>query len=410
MPLLCPDYAADGIERAVDGRVDGRIVRLAGFRVPFDREDRWVPAARFRAAAAHVPDFDLVHIQTPFAAHRAGVDLARRRGVPVVETYHTYFEHYFEHYLPFLPAGLCRRIARRLTRKAARELDRMVVPSTAMRDALAAYGVTTPMSVIPTGIRPGSMGAGDGTRFRARHAIAADRPVLVHVGRIGHEKNLLFLLQAFERVVRALPAALMVVAGEGPARSELQRVASALGLDGHLLWLGYLDRERELADCYRGGDAFVFTSKTETQGLVLLEAMTLGVPVVALAEMGTSDLLLERRGALVAESDRRRLRRQVPRGAPRPRPARPPRRGRPARRRRLVGRADGRPPRRVSTSRCSRSSVRAGNLGAPRRPWTEGRKPDRRPPRRRVADPARGALRRGGTRLRRGRARGRPRG
>lgn len=281
-------------------------MRLAGFRVPFDPEDRWVPARRFRAATAHAPDFDhldLIHIQTPFAAHRAGVDLARRRGVPVVETYHTYFEHYFEHYLPFLPASVCRRLARRLTLRAARELDRMVVPSTAMRDALGEYGVTTPMSVIPTGIRPDAMGVGDGARFRARHAIASDRPVLVHVGRIGHEKNLLFLLRAFAQVVRALPTALLVIAGEGPARAELQRAASALGLDGHLLWLGYLDRERELADCYCGGDAFVFTSKTETQGLVLLEAMALGVPVVALAEMGTRDLLLERRGARVAEEN-----------------------------------------------------------------------------------------------------------
>ncbi len=328
--------------------------------------------------------------------------------MPVVETYHTYFEHYFEHYLPFLPAGLCRRIARRLTRKAARELDRMVVPSTAMRDALGAYGVTTPMSVIPTGIRPGSMGVGDGARFRARHAIAADRPVLVHVGRIGHEKNLLFLLQAFERVVRALPSALLVVAGEGPARAELQRAASALGLDGHLLWLGYLDRERELADCYRGGDAFVFTSKTETQGLVLLEAMALGVPVVALAEMGTRDLLLERRGALVAEERRRRLRRQVPGGAARSRPARPPRRGRPARRRRLVGRTNGRAPRGPLRRDARRRLTSFPGISVLReRPWTGDRKPGRRPPPRRVAGPARGALRHGGTRLRRAPARDR---
>ena len=179
----------------------------------------------------------------------------------------------------------------------------MVVPSTAMRAALLEYGVTTPMTVVPTGIRRDAMGAGDGARFRARHAIATDRPVLVHVGRIGHEKNLRFLLRAFELVVRKLPSALLVVAGEGPARAELRRLAGALGLDGNLLWLGYLDRERELADCYRGGDAFVFASKTETQGLVLLEAMALGIPVVALAEMGTRDLLCERRGALVAEND-----------------------------------------------------------------------------------------------------------
>ncbi len=302
MPLLCPGYA-NHKEAGVARPAGEGLVRLDGFRVPFDPEDRWVPARRFRAAESRLPAFDLVHIQTPFAAHRAGVDLARRRGIPVVETYHTYFEHYFEHYLPFLPASLCRRLARRLTLKASRELDRMVVPSTAMRDALLAYGVATPMTVLPTGIRPETLGVGDGARFRRRHAIAGDRPVLVHVGRIGHEKNLLFLLRAFARVVREQPAALLVVAGEGPARFELQRQATGLGLDGKLLWLGYLDRERELADCYCAGDAFVFTSKTETQGLVLLEAMALGVPVVALAEMGTNDLLLERRGALVAADD-----------------------------------------------------------------------------------------------------------
>ena len=179
----------------------------------------------------------------------------------------------------------------------------MVVPSTAMASALAAYGVSTPMTVLPTGIRLDSLAGGDGAAFRAHHGIAADRPVLVHIGRIGHEKNLRFLLQAFARVVRELPEALLIIAGEGPARAELERFARASGLDGHLLWLGYLDRERELAGCYRAGDAFVFTSKTETQGLVLLEAMALGVPVVALAEMGTRDLLVEQRGARVAADD-----------------------------------------------------------------------------------------------------------
>ena len=113
VPLLCPGYSGRG-EAGIARPAEARLVRLDGFRVPFDPEDRWVPARRFRAAESRLPAFDLVHVQTPFAAHRAGVDLARRRGVPVVETYHTYFEHYFEHYLPFLPAGLCRRLARRL--------------------------------------------------------------------------------------------------------------------------------------------------------------------------------------------------------------------------------------------------------------------------------------------------------
>ncbi|MEO8275229.1 MAG: glycosyltransferase [Thermoanaerobaculia bacterium] len=299
VPLLCPGYSiADAPEaRSIS---DPAITRLRGRKVPFDPEDRWVSPRRFLEAERLYLQVDLVHIQTPFAAHRAGIAIARRRGIPVVETYHTYFEHYFEHYLPFLPARVCRLIARRLTRKAAAEVDALVVPSTAMRDALTNYGVKTAMQVLPTGFRGGDLGAGEGRRFREKHGIAPDRPVLVHIGRIGHEKNLRFLLSAFARVRRDMPAALLVVAGEGPARRELEREARELGIAGSLLWLGYLDRATELADCYCAGDAFVFTSKTETQGLVLLEALALGVPVVAIAEMGTTDLLREGRGALVA--------------------------------------------------------------------------------------------------------------
>ncbi len=299
--LLAPAYDTPVGDDSDVHRIPGRSVRR-------DPEDRFM---RRRAIRSITPELarwqpDLVHVHTPFVAHYAGLEIARSLGIPLAVTYHTYFEHYFEHYLPFVPAALCQRIARRLTCRAARELNHMVVPSTAMRGALAAYGVTTPMTVLPTGIRIDALGepaVADGAAFRARHGIAADRPVLVHIGRIGHEKNLRFLLQAFERVVRALPQALLIVAGEGPARAELERLTSERGLATNLLWLGYLDRERELAGCYRAGDAFVFTSKTETQGLVLLEAMALGVPVVALAEMGTRDLLADRRGALVADDD-----------------------------------------------------------------------------------------------------------
>ncbi len=96
---------------------------------------------------------------------------------------------------------------------------------------------------------------------------------------------------------------LLVIAGEGPARPGLERLAQRLGVAGNLLFLGYLDRNGPLEDCYRAGDAFVFASRTETQGLVLLEAMALGVPVVALAIMGTKEVLGAGRGSLIAEDD-----------------------------------------------------------------------------------------------------------
>ncbi|MEZ5313768.1 MAG: glycosyltransferase [Thermoanaerobaculia bacterium] len=296
VPLVAPRYGGG------DEGDDDAVVRVDGFRVPFDPEDRFVPAGRM-VAAARALAFDLVHVQTPFSAHTAGRRLARTRGVPLVETWHTDFEHYFEHYLPFVPAPPARWLARGIARRVGRAVDRLIVPTAEVGVALAACGVATPCTVVPTGLASGELGPGDGARFRRAHGIALDRPVAVHVGRIAGEKNLDFLLRAADLVRREVPGFLLVVAGEGPARAALERRAEELGLGPHLLWIGYLDRARELADAYCAGDLFAFSSLTETQGLVLLEAMSLGVPVVALAERGTRGLLAAGRGALVPEPD-----------------------------------------------------------------------------------------------------------
>ncbi|MGH9464837.1 MAG: glycosyltransferase, partial [Thermoanaerobaculia bacterium] len=177
----------------------------------------------------------------------------------------------------------------------------VVVPSDAMREVLAGYGVRAPMAVIPTGLAAADWRDGDGQRFRARHGISPTRPVLVHVGRLAFEKNLEFLIDVLASVRAALPDILLVVAGEGPATPALWQRVRELGLERQVRCVGYLERGTELADCYRAGDVFVFSSRTETQGLVLLEAMALGVPVVSTAVLGTRDILAEGRGCVVAE-------------------------------------------------------------------------------------------------------------
>ncbi len=106
--------------------------------------------------------FDIVHIQTPFIAHYQGTALARAAGLPVVETYHTYFEEYLYHYVPLMPRAVMRLLARRFTSSQCNALDALVVPSQAMQSALEAYGVRCPMQVIPTGMEMERFAGGDG--------------------------------------------------------------------------------------------------------------------------------------------------------------------------------------------------------------------------------------------------------
>ncbi len=295
--LVCPAYPGAPDEAGV--------LRIPARAVPLDPEDRAMRWADLRAlprTLAREP-FDLVHIQTPFLAHYAGLRLARARGVPAVATYHTLFEEYLHHYVPLAPRLLTRALARRFSRGQCNALDAVVVPSAPMRAALAAYGVTAPMEIIPTGIPLADFARGDGAAFRARHGIRADRPMLLYVGRVAHEKNIGFLVDVLGEVRKRVPDALLVICGEGPAEAGLRQHVARLALEGNVAFVGYLDRATTLLDCYRAADLFVFASRTETQGLVLLESMAAGTPVVAIAEMGTRDVLREGEGARVAPPD-----------------------------------------------------------------------------------------------------------
>ena len=176
--LVAPEYPATMAEAG--------IVRVPGWPIPRDPEDRLMHPRALAAAldALDPADFDLVHIHTPFLAHRAGVRWARRHGLPCVETYHTLFEEYFHHYLPFLPKSWLAAAARMISRKECDGVTAVIAPSSAMKQALQAYGVSSPIHIIPTGLRQADFSNCDGPAFRARHGIPAARPVMAYVGRV----------------------------------------------------------------------------------------------------------------------------------------------------------------------------------------------------------------------------------
>lgn len=295
--LIAPDYGQE-TEQGFE------ILRIPSRFLPVDPEDRILRIRPIRALTETLRErrFDILHIHTPFIAHYEGVRWGRALGIPVVESYHTFFEEYLDKYIRFLPRALLRAAARRFSSSQCNTVDGLIVPSQAMLQVLRDYGVSNRASVIPTGIDARPFENGDGVDFRRRHGIPLDQPVMVHVGRLALEKNIGFLIDVLEQVRREVPEVLLLIAGEGPARAGLEREVAQRGLDGNTLFAGYLKRDGELQACYRAGDIFIFASRTETQGLVLLEAMASGVPVVSTAVMGTKEVLDGGHGAaLIAE-------------------------------------------------------------------------------------------------------------
>lgn len=296
--LLAPDYG-------VATEDERWIMRIPARGIYFDPEDRLMKygAALERLIELRRQDFDLIHVHTPFTAHYLGLKLSRLLDVPCIETYHTFFEDYLHHYLPATPRSMARWLARSISRRQCNAMDGLIAPSQPMLDMLRLYGVLTPAAVVPTGLLPKSFERADSASFRARHGIPLGRPLALFVGRVAFEKNIEFLLRMTMELRKHQPDILLLIAGEGPAEEHLHTLCETLGLTNHVRFIGYLDRNHELNACYAAADVFVFASKTETQGLVLLEAMSQGTPVVALAELGTKSILVEGQGALIAQED-----------------------------------------------------------------------------------------------------------
>lgn len=295
--LIAPRYGPDEPDS------EAGLLRVAAGKVPRDPEDRrmrWGALTRALDTLSR-DEFDLVHIHTPFIAHYAGARFARRANLPCVATYHTFFEEYAHHYVPAMPKWLGRYLARAFTRSQCDDVQGLIAPSEPMRDVLLEYGVTTPIHVLPTGLAADRFVAGDGNRFRAQSGVPSDRPLMTYIGRVAHEKNIDFLVDVFTKVRQSIPRAMLVIAGEGPARESLRHRVASLKLESDVLFAGYLDRNTALLDCYAAANVFAFASRTETQGLVLLEAMAQGAPVVSTAELGTRSILKPGSGALVVE-------------------------------------------------------------------------------------------------------------
>lgn len=227
---------------------------------------------------------------------------AATHDVPIVFTNHTQYDVYI-HYLPW-ESNLIKRFATRLAVGYSNLCGAVVAPSESIRGQLLEAGVEPRIEVIPTGIDLFRFGRGDGAAFREKRRIPAEAFLVGHVGRLATEKNLAFLSEAVAEFVAVRPNAWFVVAGEGPCKNDFSTAFNRLSCADRLLTLGVLP-PAELADAYAAMDALAFASVTETQGVVLVEAMAAGTPVVAIDAPGVRDLVRDGfNGVLLSQQDR----------------------------------------------------------------------------------------------------------
>lgn len=244
---------------------------------------------------------DLIHSHHPYLLGDAALRTAYRRNLPLVFTHHTLYEQY-THYVP-LDSKVMKRLAVHLSTSYANHCTRVIAPSQSIADLIAQRGVTTPIRVIPTGVDIDYFSSGDGPSFRRQHQIPENVPVIGHLGRLAPEKNLEFLAKAMALAFKKIPdKACFLVVGSGPSKDRIQKIFQDNGLDDQLILAGK-QTGPDLAGAYQAMNLFVFSSKSETQGMVLTEAMAAGVPVIALDASGAREVVRDKyNGRLLDEN------------------------------------------------------------------------------------------------------------
>ncbi len=306
--VFAPVY--DGTEILDQERQYKYVHRFKSNKLFFSKDDRLVKFSEKKHVSQVMDELqpDLCHVQTEFTMGRLVVKYAENHKLPLVMTCHTYFEQYINAYLPFIPSRQARKFARRFTQKFYNRADIVIAPTVFMKNVLESYGVNRPIEVVPTGI-PADEFAGLTKKHEKENSLwFKDYPqlkgkhLLLHAGRVGQEKNVSFLIRMLERVVCKVPDTVLMFAGDGPYREELQKIVNELGLHDHVVFLGFVDRSR-MKELYYLADIFTFASKTETQGLVTAEAMICHTPVVAIGEMGTRQIMNGDNGGFMVDED-----------------------------------------------------------------------------------------------------------
>lgn len=282
-------HSADGILRTPAITGIGR--NKFSIRLPMaSKVDHWMEAI----------EPTILHAHQPFMLGDTAWRIAREWGSPLIFTHHTLYERYAE--MALLDREKAAAFMLTLTTLFANRCDLCVAPTESIKRLMIERGIERPIEVAPTGIELEPHFRADGQRFRERFGLQPDVPVVGHLGRITGAKNIDFLVDAVVRMLASDPNLWFLLVGDGDKlEPALQRLRKA-GFGGRVVSTGSLGGQ-DVADAYAAMDLFLFTSRTDTQGLVLAESMASGTPVVALDAPGARDCIVHDKCGLLLDAN-----------------------------------------------------------------------------------------------------------
>ncbi len=268
------------------------VFRYPALQLPLQEYPLTIPVSNFVDTLLPSLKLDVIHAHHPALLGQVAAKKANALDIPLVFTHHTRYREY-SHYAFALPQGLAKQVIERWIGDYMSHCQHVIVPSQSIKEILTeTYGVTQGISVLPTGIEVAQYQQAEAGDIRQQRGWAEDDVVLISVGRLAKEKNFATLITAVAPVIRKNRPVRLVILGEGEERAGLEALAAELGVAERVNLLGTIPFD-EVPNYLKAADIFCFASITETQGLVTLEAMATGLPVVAVDATGTRDAVAD---------------------------------------------------------------------------------------------------------------------
>lgn len=243
---------------------------------------------------------DVIHSHHPLLMGDMATTFAERLDIPLVFTFHTRYEKYFQEYISIAPE-LSGKLAETMVRRYLEKCDHIIAPTRTIQELIQAYKVDVPVTIIPTPIDLLQYEELQPDRIRMQLNLE-DEIILLYLGRLSPEKNLGFLLSVFSKFQKDWSNSCLVIVGGGPESEHLKDMAVKLGINPYVIFTGWVPYN-EVPHYMAAADLFVFPSMTETQGLVLIEAMAAGTPVVAIETPVNAEVVEDGGGILVDEDE-----------------------------------------------------------------------------------------------------------
>ena len=246
-------------------------------------------------------DFDIIHVHSGGPITLLGLEIAKAKNIPIVATYHTLWAKY-THY--FMKGKVIKpKVIEQATKFFCNRCDYLIAPSHRVVDELEKYGIKKPIAMIPSGVDTSKFGVVSKNTFRKKLGIPSSHKILLTVSRMGEEKSIDFLLKSFELVLGENPETTFLLVGDGQEKKNLISLAKKLGIEKNVIFAGLIDPVA-LPEIYSEADLFLFASQTETQGMVILEALASGVPVIAVEDTVFKEVIQNNQNGFLLEKEK----------------------------------------------------------------------------------------------------------